>query len=164
MDYKYIDQLLERYWQCLTTLEEERILRAFFEQDDVPAHLLQWREWFVYPQEALHEETLSDDFEQRMLALVDEPPVVKARTVSLRRRLRPFTRAAAVVAIVLTLGNALQLSLNKGNGNDNVGENDRTTTATMAKNDSIATDTTRHTPLTEVMRLWRNSDDVPQLQ
>ena len=30
MDYKYIEQLLERYWQCETTLQEENILRAFF--------------------------------------------------------------------------------------------------------------------------------------
>ena len=32
MDYKYIEQLLERYWACETTLEEEQILRAFFLQ------------------------------------------------------------------------------------------------------------------------------------
>ena len=32
MDYKYIEQLLERYWKCETTLEEEEILRMFFSQ------------------------------------------------------------------------------------------------------------------------------------
>ena len=37
MDYKYINQLLERYWNCETSLEEEGILRAFFSQKDVPA-------------------------------------------------------------------------------------------------------------------------------
>ena len=31
MDYKYIEQLLERYWNCETSLEEEQILRAFFQ-------------------------------------------------------------------------------------------------------------------------------------
>ena len=30
MDYKYIEQLLERYWQCETSVEEESELRAFF--------------------------------------------------------------------------------------------------------------------------------------
>ena len=30
MDYKYITQLLERYWEGTTSLEEEQILKAFF--------------------------------------------------------------------------------------------------------------------------------------
>ena len=32
MDYKYIEQLLERYWNCETSAEEEQILRIFFQQ------------------------------------------------------------------------------------------------------------------------------------
>ena len=40
MNYQYIEQLLERYWDCQTTLEEEQILRSFFKQEDVPAHLM----------------------------------------------------------------------------------------------------------------------------
>ena len=28
MDYKYIEQLLERYWECQTSPEEEQILKA----------------------------------------------------------------------------------------------------------------------------------------
>ena len=40
MDYKYIEQLLERYWNCDTTLEEEQILRTFFSQKEVPANNL----------------------------------------------------------------------------------------------------------------------------
>ena len=36
MDYKYIKQLLERYWKCETSLEEEEILRTFFSQKDIP--------------------------------------------------------------------------------------------------------------------------------
>ena len=164
MDYKYIDQLLERYWQCLTTLEEERILRAFFEQADVPAHLLQWREWFVYPQAELQEQGLGDDFEERMLSLVDEPPVVKARTISLRKRLRPLTRAAAVVAIVLTLGNAIQISLDKPRSNKDSNEEGITENATMAKNDSILTDSAKQVPFTEVIRTWNNDAHRLQIQ
>ena len=41
MDYKYIEQLLESYFDCRTTLQEEQILRSFFSQEDVPAHLIQ---------------------------------------------------------------------------------------------------------------------------
>ena len=43
MDYKYITQLLERYWNCTTSLEEEQILKAFFSQDDIPAELLKYK-------------------------------------------------------------------------------------------------------------------------
>ena len=143
MDYKYIDQLLERYWQCLTTLEEERILRAFFEQEDVPAHLLQWREWFVYPQAELQEQGLGDDFEER---------------------LRPLTRAAAVVAIVLTLGNAIQISLDKPRSNKDSNEEGITENATMAKNDSILTDSAKQVPFTEVIRTWNNDAHRLQIQ
>ena len=50
MDYKYIEQLLERYWQCETSLEEESELRAFFSKGEIPAHLLQYRDLFVYQQ------------------------------------------------------------------------------------------------------------------
>ena len=47
MDYKYIEQLLERYWACETTLEEEQILRAFFLQENLPSHLSAYRDIFA---------------------------------------------------------------------------------------------------------------------
>ena len=50
MDCKYIEQLLERYWQCETSLEEEAQLRAFFNGSDVPEHLLRYKDLFVYQQ------------------------------------------------------------------------------------------------------------------
>ena len=40
MDYKYIEQLLERYWTCETTLEEEQILHTFFLQENLPVNPL----------------------------------------------------------------------------------------------------------------------------
>ena len=55
MDYKYIEQLLERYWECQTTLEEEAILRTFFRQEDVPASLLPYRQLFVEEDEMAQE-------------------------------------------------------------------------------------------------------------
>ncbi len=108
MDYKYINQLLERYWECQTTLEEEAILRAFFSQSDVPASLLPYRDLFVYENEHTKKCVLGDDFDQRMLSLVSEEKPVKARVISLSQHLRPLLRAVAVVAVVLTLGNAMQ--------------------------------------------------------
>lgn len=107
MDYKYIEQLLERYWQCETTLQEEAILRAFFSQPDmqeIPENIRRYRDLFVC--QAEKEEPLGDDFDQRILEKIGEAP--KARIVTLKDRLMPLFRAAAIVAILLTLGNAAQ--------------------------------------------------------
>ncbi|MBQ8046870.1 MAG: pyruvate ferredoxin oxidoreductase [Prevotella sp.] len=115
MDYKYITQLLERYWQCATSLEEEEILRAFFSQSDIPSELQRYQALFQYEQAETKKDALGDDFDERMLAMVGEPSVAKARTITMARRLMPLFRAAAVVAIILTLGNAMQVQFD-GNG------------------------------------------------
>ena len=105
MDYKYIEQLLERYWNAETTLEEENILRTFFCQKDIPAEMEPLRPLFM----ADACESLDDDFDARILAMIDEKPQTeKAQRVTLTQRLMPLFKAAAVVAIILTLGNAAQ--------------------------------------------------------
>lgn len=112
MDYKYIEQLLERYWECQTTLEEEAILRTFFRQEDVPASLLPYRQLFIEEDEMANEH-LSEGFQNRMLHLVgEEAPiqVCKARRLTFIHRLRPFYRAAGLIAIMLTIGNAAHKS------------------------------------------------------
>lgn len=112
MDYKYIEQLLERYWECQTTLEEEAILRNFFRQEDVPASLLPYRQLFLEEDE-MASEHLSKDFAERMLQLVGEDApthVCKARRLTFMRRMRPFYRAAGLIAILLTIGNAAHQS------------------------------------------------------
>ena len=113
MDYKYIEQLLERYWAAETSLEEESILRTFFSQKELPAKMEHLRPLFT--DEAVGE-TLDENFDARILQAIGveaekshaEEQVVKAREVSLTQRLMPLFKAAAVVAIFLTLGGALQ--------------------------------------------------------
>jgi hypothetical protein len=119
MDYKYIEQLLDRYFLAETTLEEEQILKSFFAQrkEDMPQELSQYAPLFTVLDE---KETLGSDFDERMLQLVEgnSRPAqqkeltlqVKARTISLTERLRPLFGAAATIAILLTLGNAINQS------------------------------------------------------
>ena len=108
MDYKYIEQLLERYFECQTTLEEEKILRAFFCQEDIPASLLMYKDMFCYESMEVENDVLGDDFDAKVLSQIESQPVVKARTIKFSHRLMPLFKAAAIVAIILTLGNALQ--------------------------------------------------------
>lgn len=106
MDYKYIEQLLERYWQCETTIAEERILREFFSQDEVPSSLATYRDLFSY--EAEEQQTaLGADFDSRVLEKIEEP-VVSIRRNTWQTRTMPFLRAAAVVAVVAGIGFAAQ--------------------------------------------------------
>ena len=107
MDYKYIEQLLERYWRCETSLQEEEILRSFFAQERVPESLLPYKSLFSFVQEEKDENVLSDKFDAKILSLIDDEQPVKAKVITMRQRLAPLFKAAAVVAIVLTLGLSL---------------------------------------------------------
>lgn len=112
MDYKYIEQLLERYFQCETTLKEEEILRSFFSQEDVPVWLTKYQTLFTY--EAQKEQLLDKDFDERILTMIEQGEPVKARVVTLTQRLMPLLKAAAVVAVILTIGNAAQAPWDRG--------------------------------------------------
>ena len=112
MDYKYIEQLLERYWECETSLEEEQILRSFFNQKDVPARLLQYKEIFSFSDED-KQNKLGDDFDARMLAMVEEQPAVEAKRIPLWSRFSPIVKAAAAIAIVLSIGAITEKSILK---------------------------------------------------
>ena len=109
MDSKHIEQLLERYWQCETSLQEEAELRTFFASENIPEHLLRYRDLFIY-QQLQQDEHLGEDFDKRILALTEEVPVVKARRISLTQRFMPLFKAAAALALVLTMGNIMQHS------------------------------------------------------
>ena len=110
MDYKYIEQLLERYWQCESTQEEEEILRTFFSQKDIPAELAEQGAVFMYGNMSKKTDVLDEAFDERIMAMVDNQETVKAKRISMRSSLQPLFKAAAIVAIVVTIGNAAQFS------------------------------------------------------
>lgn len=122
MDYKYIDQLLERYWDCETSLQEEQILRAFFQQEEIPAYLQPYRQIFT-AEEELSKAHLGQDFDDRMMDLIDEntdEPIVKARRISFARRVSPFYKAAGMIAVILVIGMAAQHSFQSAGQDDSL--------------------------------------------
>ena len=46
------------------------------------------------------------------MSMIQGPAPVKARVITMQQKLKPLFKAAAVVAIMLTLGNAAQVSFN----------------------------------------------------
>lgn len=108
MNYRYIEQLIERYFAAETSLGEERILRDFFAQDDVPAHLKVYQP--LFQEEAqLSEAHLGKQFDKRLLSMTDEGHV-RAHRISLYERLRPMMKAAVFVGLAAMMGVALERS------------------------------------------------------
>ncbi len=106
MDYKYIEQLLERYWDCTATNEEEHILRTFFRQAEVPGHLAKYKSLFEY-EDLQAAEGLGEAFDERLLRLAEQtsrPVAEEVRRPLFVRILRPLYNAVACIAIVLTAG------------------------------------------------------------
>lgn len=114
MDSEHIEQLLQRYWRCETSIDEERQLREYFNSgQEILDNLKPYRSLFEL-QELMADATLGDDFDRKMLSKIDAPKVVKARRQSLRVRLMPMFKAAAAIAVVLLMGNVMQRSLDGG--------------------------------------------------
>ena len=152
MDYKYINQLLERYWKCETSLEEEEILRTFFSQDELPAELKPYKSLFSYELSEAKNEALGEEFDQKMMALIEDEYAKKpnkAKVVSLTERLKPLFKAAAVVAIFLTMGNAAQVPFQDNSVNvENVGAIKATRGASVALGgDSTTVDSMQHSSI-----------------
>lgn len=151
MDYKYIDQLLERYWKGETSLKEEEILRSFFSQEDVPADLKLYQPIFAYEQKEVEASVLGDGFDQKMMCLIQGEDKIlqlqKEKVFSITERLKPLFKAAAIVAICLTLGNAIQVPFNHdAEFVEHTGESMKTMGGvSVAVVDSATTDTTQHT-------------------
>lgn len=85
---EYIGQLLERYMEGISTLEEEDILHQFFTRSDVPA------EW--------------EDYRQLFVEIDSMRPAEKSR-----RRWWPWSIAAAVVAVLVVFAITQRLPENQ---------------------------------------------------
>ncbi len=48
MELSKIEKLLEKYFEAETSLAEEALLKEYFSQEDIPPHLVPYRDLFVY--------------------------------------------------------------------------------------------------------------------
>ena len=93
---KYIQELLDRFFEGATTLDEERQLKDFFSKDQIPAEFQAYRSFFTGLKQMKNGQ-LSDSFEQDLFSKLDEKPA-SARIIHLRPML---LRIAAVVILAL---------------------------------------------------------------
>lgn len=72
MDSEKIDELLKKYWDCKTTLEEEQQLKAFF-QGQTPESLKETASLFQYFNEQKQRQLADTSFESQVIKKVQRP-------------------------------------------------------------------------------------------
>ena len=94
MDYRQIEELLEKYFAGQSTLEDEAELHDFFRQPELPASLRRYQPLFNYFEEAANI-VPSTSFDERLRAQL-------ATTPSRRRQLWPLLARAAAILLIVT--------------------------------------------------------------
>lgn len=71
MDYRRIEDLLEKYWSCETSIEEEEELRAFYTKQEIPEPFSRFKTLFIY-QKKEKETGLNNAFDQKILRKIEQ--------------------------------------------------------------------------------------------
>lgn len=97
MDSKQIERLLEKYWNCETSLEEEQQLRDFF-RGSVPENLNETADLFRYFEWQKEQKITSPNFDKEVKVVI-EKQAPRGRSISM---VINYARIAAGVLVVVT--------------------------------------------------------------
>lgn len=103
MNSEKIDRLLEKYWNCETSVQEEKELQAFFSGGDLPEELRQYIPLFSYIRDE-QSVTLSNGFNERLRNALEGEKRERYITI---RIFRPLLRFAVSVLLVIGMGVSL---------------------------------------------------------
>lgn len=111
MKSERIHTLLDKYWNCDTSLQEEDELRAYFSDDDMPEEFKQYAPLFSFIREE-QSVTLSDSFEERFSDALRTQQRDHYVTI---RIFRPLLRVAVSVMLVIGVGVSIFLIAKQNN-------------------------------------------------
>jgi hypothetical protein len=114
MNPEEIKQLLERYYEGKSTLEEEHTLKNFFSQENIPEHLTCEKEIFRYYIQSSEVPEPSSGFENSIISALDS---VDERSERLKRR-RIFGVLTGIAAGILILTGTYFYFVNKSEPRD----------------------------------------------
>ncbi|HEX9649632.1 MAG TPA: hypothetical protein VGA21_03670 [Cyclobacteriaceae bacterium] len=97
MDSKRIETLLDRYWSCVSTLEEEEELKKFFNSDEVPERFKEYENLFKYFEAEKKSSGLGDSFDRELAQRIR---LLKPSNSS-GKIFFNYLKVAAVIAMVL---------------------------------------------------------------
>ena len=97
MDSKHIEQLLEKYWNCETSLEEEQLLREYF-RGDVPDSLKETADLFRYFDWEKDQKITNTNFDKEVKVRIEKSSP-KGKSISM---VINYARIAAGLLVVVT--------------------------------------------------------------
>lgn len=109
MDYKKIDELLDKYWECQTSLDEEAILKEYFNSNNVNEKHSSVASLFQYYVDEKKQTTLDAGFDEKVLTSLNSIGGfnVKKEPVRQTKIIKFFgdvLKVAAVGLILITAG------------------------------------------------------------
>jgi hypothetical protein len=99
MNLQEIEDLIGKYERGESSLRDEKVLKSFFEKEEIPFHLAGYRELFRYFHTAGKEELSDPDFEKSVLEKFEKT----GKDTSGNRRIKRFFPAIAVAASLIIL-------------------------------------------------------------
>lgn len=73
MDSEKINELLNKYWDCTTTLEEEKQLQEYFSQPNIPESLAETALLFRYFEDARRKDLTDITFDSHVIKTISKP-------------------------------------------------------------------------------------------
>ncbi len=162
MNFKEIEELLEKFYEGNTTPAEERQLREFFTGETVPPHLSYHADLFRYYKEAGKEELTDPEFESRFLESIDE-----IHTIPVYSRRKQFFFLTGIAAAVILLAGLVITFRNDVFLRQNKNSRDKEIAYQQAKNALAMVSANLNSGLYQVQKLGnfqRGLNEVQKLQ
>lgn len=100
MSFQTIEKLLQKYFEGETSLQEEDQLKAFFQQDDVPPHLMSLKQLFITYTEQKETEVLDGKFDEDIMSRIKSDTVISIRR---KRRSKIYMISGIAASILLII-------------------------------------------------------------
>ncbi len=115
MDSKRIDVLLERYWNCVTTQEEEAELRAFFNAGEkIPAHLVSIAPLFQFFTKEAEVKLNDATFEEALFKRIKQRSVSKTNVRKFEQSFQNYMKVAAAIGLVIATSFVFRMEVWQG--------------------------------------------------
>ncbi len=115
MDSKRIDLLLERYWNCVSTQEEETEIKAFFNSgENIPPHLESSAPLFQYFNQEAKVKMLDPAFDNALMEQLKNSPQPKSKVRKLEQAFQNYMKVAAAIALIIATSFVFRMEIWQG--------------------------------------------------